>query len=87
MQRRNDAFGAGHGDMPHTQPGLGAEPGKDHLVIAPERAFHEQRIGAAYAGAYLRSEIGTGGQKDQPMLPVCDVEPDRLALLAGRCSA
>src|SRR6185312_15561383 len=54
------AVAPGHAQMPHAAPGLAAEAGADHLVVAPQRAVEEQERGAAEPRLELVVERGAG---------------------------
>src|SRR5689334_22768265 len=49
--------------MSHALPGLGAEAGRDHLVVAPHRAVEEHQRGACKPRLQLRGDMGAGGDE------------------------
>src|SRR6185312_14285399 len=60
-ERLHRAVAPGDAQMTHAAPGLAAEAGADHLVVAPQRAVEEHERRAAQPGFELVVERGTGG--------------------------
>ena len=56
----------------------------DHLVVLPERAVHQEEIGAGDARAHSRIEGRTVGEMDEPPPAGLDLEPQRVAVLRRR---
>ena len=56
------------------RPGLGAHALGDHLVVAPQRAVHEQQIGAGRSAPAAQSVMrGAVGEIDQPARPPASI--------------
>src|SRR5215470_10603635 len=70
-----------HRDMSHVLSGLGAEAGRNQLVVPPDRAIEEQKRRARKARFQLVRDMGASGDEVEvpARRPVADAKADRVA--------
>src|ERR1700722_12232290 len=80
-EARNGALVAGHRDVAHGLPGLGAKAGGDQFVVAPHRAVEEDERRAGQPGLERVGHFRAGREEIAILArrPVLDAKPERIA--------